>query len=273
MAEQEVKQDAVDEASEQPDESAEATSDGFVARATVWIQEEGPWWLCSFVFHLVLVCSLALISGKIVEKIVDEAPSFEEAKIEKTDVPQDIERFDVGETPEEPTELNNDTLALEKPGSVAVDEKYYDDSATFTEAGGGVAATTNEPNLGGLGGFDIKGLASGPAVKGKGGVGVGVGGGTHAGSGGDGYGFGGRARIRAVRTMRRAIDAAGPPLWRSCLSSAPDKRTSRRAATDRPFAPALATWSTNRAKTATCASAARCTITDWLQSRCANATE
>ena len=157
-----------------------------------WITEEGPWWLCSFVFHLVLVCSLALISGKVVERIVDEAPSFEEAKIDKADVPKEIERFEVGETPEDPTELSTDTLSLEKPAQMAQDEKYYDDSATFHEAGGGMASSSTQPNLGGLGGFDIKGLGPGPAVKGKGGVGVGVGTGTHPGSGGDGWGFGGR---------------------------------------------------------------------------------
>lgn len=192
MAEQEVNQEPAEESTSQAEVPDEVMHDGFLGRAKAWVQEEGPWWLCSFVFHLVLVCSLALVSGKIVEKIVDEAPSFEEATMDKAEVPQDIERFDVGETPEEPTELNNDTLALEKPSTVSVDEKYYDDSATFSEAGGGITSTADQPNLGGLGGFDIKGLASGPAVKNKGGVGVGVGTGTHAGSGGDGHGFGGR---------------------------------------------------------------------------------
>lgn len=194
MAEQEVSANAIEQSSSEADIPDNAVRVGIFSGAKAWFQDEGPWWLCSFVFHLVLVCSLALVSAKIVPKIVDEAPSFEEARMEKPDVPQDIERFDVGETPEEPTELNNDTLALEKPAAVAVEEKYYDDSATFTEAGGGVAANTTQPNLGGLGGFDIKGLAStGPAVKGKGGgVGVGVGSGTHAGMGGDGWGFGGR---------------------------------------------------------------------------------
>ena len=43
-------------------------------------------------------------------------------------------------------------------GPDAQDEKYYDDSATFHEAGGGMASSPTQPNLGGLGGFDIKGL-------------------------------------------------------------------------------------------------------------------
>jgi hypothetical protein len=176
-----------------PDIPAELAELGSFARMKGWMTEEGPWWLCSFVFHLVLVCSLALVSGKITEKIVDQAPSFEEANFETpVETPKEIERFEVGETPEDPTELNTETLSLEKPAQIVQGEKYYDESATFHEAGGGMASNTTQPNLGGLGGFDIKGLGPGPAIKGKGGVGVFVGTGTHPGSGGDGWGFGGR---------------------------------------------------------------------------------
>ena len=149
--------------------------------------------MCSFVFHLVLVCSLALVGGKVVERIADEAPSFEEAKVDPTpDVPEKIERFEVGETPEDPTELSTETLTLEKPAQIAQEAEFNDDSARFEHQGGGMASDSKQPNLGGLGGFDIKGIGSGPAVKGKGGVGIGVGTGTHPGSGGSGWGFGGR---------------------------------------------------------------------------------
>ena len=176
MAEQEAAQKTAEAKTPPPEIPPEWAHVGVGGRIQSWIAEEGPWWLCSFVFHLVLVCSLALVSGKVVEKVVDEAPSFEEANIDKpVDVPKEIERFEVGETPEDPTELSTDTLSLEKPAQIAQDEKYYDDSATFHEAGGGMAASTAQPNLGGLGGFDIKGLGPGPALKGKGGVGVGVG--------------------------------------------------------------------------------------------------
>jgi len=163
------------------------------ARARAWVVEEGPWWLCSFVFHLVLVCSLALIGGKVVETFTEEAPSFEEAVVEQpVDVPKEIERFEIGETPEDPTELSTDTLTLERPAQIAQEAEYNDDSPIFEHRGGGVAVTTDQPNTGGLGGFDIKGFGAGPAVKGRGGVGIGVGTGTHPGSGGDGFGFGGR---------------------------------------------------------------------------------
>lgn len=173
---------------------------GVVGRVKGWLFNEGPWWFCSFVFHLVLVCSLALLGGKAVERVVDEAPSFQEANVRKlAEVPQEIERFEIGQTPEDPTELNTDTLSLENPGEaaevqIAQEEKYYDDSSTFREAAGGGMATAagNQPDLGGLGGFDFKAAGIGPSVKGKGGVGVSLGTGAYAGAGGDAWGFGGR---------------------------------------------------------------------------------
>ena len=55
---------------------------GFAATIALWIQDEGPWWLCSFVFHMILICSLALIGTSAVVAIVGDAPSFEEAKVE-----------------------------------------------------------------------------------------------------------------------------------------------------------------------------------------------
>ena len=167
---------------------------GIVGRAKNWVFEEGPWWTCSFVFHLVLICSLAMIGSNVIEKVIDEAPSFEGADLMKPiDVPQEIERFEVADAPLEPTELNTEMLMMDAPAQLAQEEQYYDDSSTFSEAGGGIAATTNQPNLGGFGGFDVKGLGTGPAVRGKGGgVGSGVGAGVHPGSGGAGLGFGGR---------------------------------------------------------------------------------
>jgi hypothetical protein len=161
---------------------------GVGGRMKNWLQDEGPWWLCSFVFHLVLVCSLALISGRVVEKVVDEAPSFEEASIDKqADVPQEIERFEVGETPEDPTELNADTLSLEKPAQIAQEEKRAD-AAVFSEKS---AVVTGQSNVGGVAGFDVKALGAIGSGKGKVGEFKGTGITARGGSEG-GWGFGGR---------------------------------------------------------------------------------
>jgi len=187
-------------------------------RMKIWAQEEGPWWLCSFVFHMLLVCSLALISTKAIEAVTDEAPSFDEAKVDKNkEPPKEMERFEVGDTPYDPTELSTDTLTLEKPATLAVEAEYNDDSTVFEHKGGGMMAASDQPNLGGLGGFDVKAIGPGPVVRGKGGVGVGVGTGKNPGSGGDGWGFGGRgsgsrkamlASGGGTRASERAVAAA-----------------------------------------------------------------
>ncbi len=190
-------------------------------RLAGWLRDDGPWWLCSFVFHVGLILFLAFAGGRVVEDVVGDAPSFEAAELPKPiDVPLEIERFEIGQAPEEPTELNVDTLALDLPGAVAQTEKYYDASPTFSDKpGGGVPDATGGPNLGGLGGFDLRGIGPGPAVRGKGGVGAGVGTGIHPGSGGDGFGFASRTGNRkamlgsggGTRQTERA--AAGALNW------------------------------------------------------------
>ncbi len=215
MAEQEVAPQA---APVSPSAVAGLAEVGLLGGAKAWIVHEGPWWACSFVFHLTLVCSLALVSSKVIEKVVDEAPSFEEANVPQTvEVPQQIERFEVSQTPEDPTELSNETLSLEKPAQMTQDEKHYDDSSKLLEqGGGGRPMAASQTNLGGLGGFDIQGIGNGPAVRGKGGVGGGVGTGTHAGSGGDDLGFATRTGHRkamlgsggGTRQSERAVAGA-----------------------------------------------------------------
>ena len=149
---------------------------------------------------------------KAAQPIADPAPAFQEADLAQTaDVPVDIERFEVGETPEEPTELNTDTLGLAKPAAMASEAEYYDESPVFEHKGGGVASAAKEPNAVGLGGFDIQGIGAGPAVKGRGGVGVGAGAGripAAAARAGDSAGA-------AAATARPCWPAAAAPSNRS----------------------------------------------------------
>ena len=112
-------QEAANRATEQTASHAELPPElvhvGILWRMKNWTLKEGPWWLCSFVFHLILVCSLALVSGKVVEKIIDEAPSFDEADVQRPiDVPQEIERFEVGQTPDDPIRTKLSDCVLQK---------------------------------------------------------------------------------------------------------------------------------------------------------------
>jgi len=165
-----------------------------------WVVTEGAWYATSFVFHMLLMCVLMVASTFVKNEPPaqeGEAPSFEEAKVDPQVQDAKIEKFEVGETPIEPTELNTETLTLSAaPGAAEpVKAEYYDDSPVFSPGGGGGmagVAASNVPNLGGLGGFNIKAFGPGPVARGGGGVGVGVGTGTGPGTGGSGTGFGGR---------------------------------------------------------------------------------
>lgn len=160
-----------------------------------WCREDGYWYLTSMAVHAIGLMSLAMISLAIprafLESSRDKAPAFEAPEMDRARMPE-IERFQVGDAPLEPTELNARTLEQFEPlplGSQT--EKYYDDSAIFEEAGGGIVSDLKLPNLGGLGGFSVRNL---PGPAGKGGVGIGVGFGNKPGSGGEGEGFGSRGK-------------------------------------------------------------------------------
>ena len=50
-----------------------------IERIRDWLFEDGPWWMCSFVFHLLLICSLALLGTQVItavdpKEIVIEPP-------------------------------------------------------------------------------------------------------------------------------------------------------------------------------------------------------
>ncbi len=186
-----------------------------------WIRSEGAWWASSFVFHMLLMCVLMLVSTRTGSEYQGEPPSFEEAEQEPLIPEQKLERFQVGDTPLEPTELTTDTLTLfQAPGGgPAQEEIYYDDNPVFIEAGGGMAASSvsSGPSLGGVGGFTVVGTGPGIAMRGGGGVGVGIGTGTNPGVGGGGSGFGGRGQgyrkamvggFGGTRQSERAVAAA-----------------------------------------------------------------
>jgi hypothetical protein len=182
-----------------------------------YFQETGQWYLGSAAVHalaLILLGLISMISPGVVVRTGSDAPSFN-ATEEEISPPPTFTRFEVGEAPLDPTELNTDTLTQfeAKPigGQTAI---YYDESPDFVEAGGGSATDLTGPQLGGLGGFSVKDL---PGPAGKGGVGVGAGLGDKPGVGGQGEGFGGRGRghrealagaFGGTKASERAVGAA-----------------------------------------------------------------
>ncbi|HZZ72194.1 MAG TPA: prenyltransferase/squalene oxidase repeat-containing protein, partial [Pirellulales bacterium] len=102
----------------------------------------------------------------------------------------------------------------EAPHAATIEENNSDDKEFEHKGGGVVNGSAN--SLGGAGGFDVKAMGPGPAVKGFGGFGSGVGTGANGGSGGDGSGIGGRGKGKqaamaasgGTRQSERAVAAA-----------------------------------------------------------------
>lgn len=153
-----------------------------------WIKTRGAWWLASVVAHALALASLGFVAVSVRVTKPHEAPAFDEAKLD-TEIPeQPLEKFEVGETPIEPTELNTETLTQTEAPSISVEGAPDGAPDAGETQGGGTPDGTNA--LSGAGGFEVKALGGGPALKGAGGFGFGKGEGKNPGAGGAGSGFG-----------------------------------------------------------------------------------
>jgi hypothetical protein len=152
-----------------------------------WIQEKGPWWATSVTAHAVILSSVLLLAGSVVApKKEGDAPLFE-ATADPIAPDAEIEHFELGEAPEQATELSTDTLMMETP--TVTEQINTNANDPFEEAGGGMGSAAT--SFGGGDGFEIKGMSAGPAMRNMGGIG-GQGESTKPGSGGKGEGFGSR---------------------------------------------------------------------------------
>ena len=182
-----------------------------------WFRFEAPWFMASLTGHVIVLLALLLILGRISspKPPAEDAPEFQEAQVDPPAKTDPLEHFEVGDTPIDPTALDTETLSMADAPHEAQVEEYNDESKEFEHKGGGVA-NGNANSIGGAGGFDVKAIGPGPAVKGFGGYGSGVGTGTQGGSGGDGTGFGGRGKGKqaalaasgGTKQSERAVAAA-----------------------------------------------------------------
>jgi hypothetical protein len=126
-------------------------------RCKEWFLQEGAWWGASFVFHALLMVALMLISKTVHVKVVDEAPSIEEAQMDHEALPESLEKFEVGETPIDNAELSTESLTMSAPSNVELANVPSVD--TGADMGGAAAPATG---IGGLGGLDVKTFGAGP---------------------------------------------------------------------------------------------------------------
>jgi hypothetical protein len=170
--------------------------EGVGSRFQQWFAAEGAWWAASFVFHMVLICTLMLIGVKTEAPVKDDAPSIEEPQVDAPEPPQKLDRFEVGEVQLDPGQLTTESLS--KP-------QLTQDTPTNALVDSSRKADTTGPQLGGLGGFDFKGVGSGAAVRGGGGLGVGGSTGSNSAGGGTTLGFSGRGSGATRRTLVAAL--------------------------------------------------------------------
>jgi hypothetical protein len=169
---------------------------GLLQTPKQWVVANGLWWASSTLAHVVVLGSVLVLLGKMTAPPKEgEAPSFESAL--NTEIPApELDHFEVGETPLEPTELSTETLSLVDAPTIETSTEIGDASDAL--AGGGSAGEA-AGGIGGLDAFAVKALGPGPAVRG-GGLSAG-GGGRGVGSSGEGSGFGARGDKNARRSM------------------------------------------------------------------------
>ena len=177
-------------------QAAELTADDLVQSGEFhkWFMQEGAWWCASFVFHMLIMVLLMLFGNKALRTAMDDAPKFDAAQQDqdKSPIPPDkIEIFRLNDkTPVDPGELSTESLTQTTAPEV---EATGGDGMTATDGGSRQAGGSV---LGGLGGFDVKGIGPGGASRGTGyggdarGRGIGGGGGTGQGFGNRGSGKG-----------------------------------------------------------------------------------
>lgn len=151
-----------------------------------WFYTDAATWGTSTVAHLFALLAAALILDRVTSTRPVDSAMFE-AVADDLAGNSPIERFEVGDPPLDPSELNTETLTEWEAKPIAQEAQYNDDSPIFEESGGGTPAGT----LAGAGlGFDVKATGLGPMLAGGGGVDQGLGTGRNAGRGGAGTGFG-----------------------------------------------------------------------------------
>lgn len=162
--------------------------------AKTWAVTSGVWYAASITAHVVVLSTVLLLLDSVTSPAKEgEAPAFESAV--DTEIPQpELDHFEVGETPLEPTELNTETLSLVDAPTIETDQQVP--AADALAAGGG---GSTGGGIGGLDGLAIKALGPGPLVRG---TGLGASGsGRGPGSGGSGSGFGARGDVASRKAM------------------------------------------------------------------------
>ncbi|MCE9552418.1 MAG: hypothetical protein K8T91_03450 [Planctomycetes bacterium] len=194
------------------DPSDDEPSLGWIGTCRLWIAEVGGAYLASMLFHAALFIGLFLFLGaRYIHQKLNEGTSFDSVELTQLE-DENLKTLQLDQPLDgQPTELDLNALVqgdkdskLKDGDAVTQSAKYFDDSPTFEDEGGGLkSAAVDAPQLGGAS-FDFSTFKSGPAMKGPGGLGGGGGEGVSSGLGGSGSGpLGGRGKGSRKATVAR----------------------------------------------------------------------
>ncbi len=165
-----------------------------------WMRANVHWYAISFAVHMLVFAALLFIFGRAVAEFEDPSITLLPVNDDLT-LGRRIERFDFpGGAPEDATELNASVLM--NPEIKPAPAEFNDNSETFRKEGGGRNIASDAPELGGKGGFTVRGVGPGAAIEGPGGLGAEHGTSDRLGSGGSGEGFAGRGKGRRGEMLR-----------------------------------------------------------------------
>ena len=87
-----------------------------------WCRDDGYWYLTSMAAHAIGLVCLAMISLAIPRAAItapDKAPAFDEADVDQASAQALVDRFEVGETPLDPSDLSTELLSQTKALPIA----------------------------------------------------------------------------------------------------------------------------------------------------------
>ena len=182
----------------EPDD--ELPPEPFWVELWAWMRANVHWYAISFAVHMLIFAALLFIFGRVATEIDDTSITLLPVNDDLT-LGRRIERFDFpGGAPEDPTELN--AAVLLNPEIKPSPAEFNDNSDTFRKEGGGRNIDSGAADLGGKGGFTVRGVGAGPALERPGGLGAEHGASDRLGSGGSGDGFAGRGKGRRGEMLR-----------------------------------------------------------------------
>jgi hypothetical protein len=181
-------------------EDDELPAEPLLVELWAWMRANVHWYAISFAVHMLIFAALLFIFGRAVQESSESLVTLQPVNDDLT-LGRHLDRFEIPSgAPEDPTELN--AAVLLNPEIRPAPAEFNDNSPEFRKEGGGRNVDSGAEDVGGKGGFTVRGVGPGPTIAGAGGLGAEHGTSDRLGSGGSGEGFAGRGKGRRGEMLR-----------------------------------------------------------------------